>query len=884
MTLPKKTYDVAILGWWYGKNYGSILTYYGLNRAVDSLGHSILMVHEPLGYNGYRVAWPDDILSMEFARRVGYEYTEQLHYSDLPGLNDVAHTFVVGSDQLWNPLIGRVNDDLFLDFVKPENDRVAYGTSFGNRGTEKFKPPFIEKHAANLQRFKAISVREGYAIDTARDIFGAKASLVVDPAFLVSKEQYGELASTATIAPEGEYMAVFFLDPTPGKKAVAQAIADKLGFKKILVIPNPDKGRELAASLFADEPRAEIMAEDSPENFLRGYRDSSYVLTDSFHGSAFSVIFEKPFSSIYNGKRGADRFKNLLASLGLGESRRVFEIDTAEAIAENPNVTREIDFTKAREYIESGRASSMEWLEAALDPAKKASAALPPEERKSSAAPRGPQSFTLRNPEFTAGTDAWSISRSSRGTRLKVTGGWKLSRKPTGMRVTLGRGGAVLGNLVWTDLPQPLTKGATYQMRIEWTPRTKASSVNIHFRDPKTGKFRVVGKVDLPKKASGARTDTIIFRAPESGLSQFMLGAVHFAGWNGGADVRSIHLEEFAAGAAAPAGSAGGAPAGGFGGVARTLALKDYERQSRSHAHARSPEGVSGARARMIFHAHAIEKGLSRSDFRAGFGKIAVPGLAKEMNAWLAAGRSTDDSFLQSSAAVMKTYFERHAALKKDVSEFRNLFSPVSQGIIDNCTHHEGGVLPADQLREITRETEAERSFIDVMYGRRSVREFTREPVSDEDIARAVQIAMQAPSVCNRQGARVHQFDDPQIIKSVLDIQGGFSGYKMPPRLLLVTADLDAFLFAPERNQPFVDGGLFMMSLLLGLTQVGLGSCSLNTAMGTEKENAIRKIIDIPDHEVFISFVAVGHYDEKVLVPRSKRTDMDDVLMRHRKG
>lgn len=171
---------------------------------------------------------------------------------------------------------------------------------------------------------------------------------------------------------------------------------------------------------------------------------------------------------------------------------------------------------------------------------------------------------------------------------------------------------------------------------------------------------------------------------------------------------------------------------------------------------------------------------------------------------------------------------------------------------------------------------------MEIMYGRRSVREFTSEPVSDTDIARAVQIAMQAPSVCNRQAARVHQFEDPRIIKEVLDLQGGFAGYEMPPRLLLVSADLDAFLFAPERNQPFVDGGLFMMSLLLGLTQVNLGSVPLNTAMGTKKENSIREIIDIPDHEVFISFIGVGHYDPSVLVPRSKRTGVEQTLMLHR--
>jgi len=96
-----------------------------------------------------------------------------------------------------------------------------------------------------------------------------------------------------------------------------------------------------------------------------------------------------------------------------------------------------------------------------------------------------------------------------------------------------------------------------------------------------------------------------------------------------------------------------------------------------------------------------------------------------------------------------------------------------------------------------------------------------------------------------------------------------------------VTADLDAFLFAPERNQPFVDGGLFMMSLLLGLTQMELGSCLLNTAMGVEKEQKIRNIVDIPENEVFIAFVAVGNFDKNVLVPRSKRVESDSILKRH---
>lgn len=856
MTNPKKTYDVAVLGWWYGKNYGSILTYYGLNRAIESLGHSVVMVHEPVGYNGYRVSWPSDILSMQFARRIGYEHTEQLHYTDLPSLNALAKTFIVGSDQLWNPLIGRVNDDLFLDFVGPQNNRLSYATSFGNRGTEKFKPPFVEKHSKNLQQFKAISVRENYAVDTARDVFGVKATLVVDPVFLLPTEHYAELAAKATIKPEGDYLAVFFLDPTPEKKAVMQAIADKLGLGKILVIPNPDGGRKVAKPLFADDGRVEIVADDSPENFLRAYQGASYVLTDSFHGSCFAAIFGKPFSSIYNTHRGADRFKNLMASLGFGETRRVLETDDAAKIAANSHVSGKIDFTKAREYMETGRDASMKWLKTALEIEADASAAL-----------QSIESVTLRNPAFTASNAAWHIAPGADSTKLSVT-----------------PGGAVRGNLIWCDLPQALQKGAAYRIKIDWTPQSATPAINLHVRNPETGKFRVIGTVNLPKKAAGARHDVVSFLMPEPGYSQFMLGALHFIGDAGGAEIRALELEQIPA-SAVPAPQPKPKPnAGSHADQSMALALKDQERIVRSHLRSQSSQGISGARARMMFHAHAIEKGLSRTNFRTAFGKIAVPGLAKELNAWLAAGRSADDAFVQSAAAVMQSYFRRHASLKSDVAHFRQLFTAPAQKLIDECTHQEGGVLPAAQIREIPGLAGADRSFMDVVYGRRSVREFTKAPVSDDTIAMAVQIAMQAPSVCNRQSARVHQFDNPRVIKSVLDLQGGFGGYDMPPRLLLITADLDAFLFATERNQPFVDGGLFMMSLLLGLTQVGLGSCSLNTAMGTDRDAAIRKIIDIPDNEVFISFVAVGHYAPEIHVPRSKRIDVDRVLVRHNKS
>lgn len=864
---PKNKYDVAVLGWWYGKNYGSILTYYGLNRAIENLGRSVLMVHEPVGYNGYRVRWPDDILSMDFARRTGYQYTEQMHYSELNQLNELADTFVVGSDQLWNPLIGRVNVDLFLDFVAPERNRVAYGTSFGNRGTEKFKPDFIAKHSQDLQKFKAISVRENYAVDTAHDIFGTKADLVVDPVFLLDQNHYSELADKASISPEGEYMAVFLLDPTPEKKSTALAILEKTGLEKILVICNPDEGRTAALEIWGDEPRAEIIASDSPENFLRGYKDSTYVFTDSFHGTAFSVIFEKPFSSIYNNKRGADRFKNLLSSLGFGDSRRVYETDTVESINQNQNVTRTIDFAKARNYVENGRQTSLAWLSSALDPSVKTSAALDNGKTVAAAATVSVPSHTL-DLDFSANSDIWSIANSADGVSLSV-----------------GKDKELRGKHVWTDLPEPLAPGSRKRLKIQWAPTTKTKSINVHLRNPQSGTFKVIGKANVEETSGNLRTDEFEFSVAEAGLSQVMLGALHFTGPKAGAQVREISISDVnhqAQVAKASEVKSDNEIVEGFSKQARRLALHDFEAQVRSFSRGRSADSVTGIRARMFFHAHAIEKGLTHSNFRPGFGRIAIPGLAKEMNAWFIRGLGTDDTIVQSSASVMKAYFARNDETNTDVSHFRDLFSAEALQVIAEGQIGEGGAFPAANHREAPVQTpDDDRAFMDVVYGRRSVREFIDTPVDDAAISAAVQIAMQSPSVCSRQGARVHQFDDQDTIKRLLEVQGGFYGFNAPPRLLLVTADLDAFLFAPERNQPFVDGGLFMMSLLLGLTQMELGSCLLNTAMGVEKEQKIRNIVDLPENEVFIAFVAVGNFDKNVLVPRSKRVEANSILKRH---
>ena len=353
-------YDIGVLGWWYGVNYGSVLTYYGLNQALRKMGYNVLMVNETLGYNGWRVAWPEDIMSIKFAKRQGYNMTRQFYKNELNQLNDLADTFIVGSDQLWNPGIPRVNEDLLLNFVNDDNSRIAYGTSI-SRGEEYFNRQWIQDMKTNLSKFSGISVRENNAVDIIKRYTNMDATKVVDPVYLLDMEDYEELANQATETFTGSFMTLFLLDPSQAKKEVALNIARKLKFENIVVVPNPEADIKIYKELF-NEDIFTILGEAKPENMLAAYSQAGYIVTDSFHGTVFATIFEKPFNSFYNMIRGAARFEELMDLVKLGDSRKVEEGMSQEAVDLSNNVSLDIDYTEGRINLEEKKEFSRNWL------------------------------------------------------------------------------------------------------------------------------------------------------------------------------------------------------------------------------------------------------------------------------------------------------------------------------------------------------------------------------------------------------------------------------------------------------------------------------------------------------------------------------------------
>ena len=518
---------------------------------------------------------------------------------------------------------------------------------------------------------------------------------------------------------------------------------------------------------------------------------------------------------------------NLLGDLGFSEARRVYETDNDTKIQENPNVSLSINYTKADVHINKERRKSLKWLKSAVPT----------------------NSTEINHRKFFSNKSTWQINPADSMTYLSV-----------------GPGAGVKGNLVWCDIATALHKNKSYRISITWVLKTTSKQVGLHLRNAETGKFVVIGSVSPQKKSVGSHTDNIDFIVRENGYTQLMLGALHFIGEGAGAEISKITLKSIV-------------PVSSSEKIAN-LVEADRDRFLNSYAKGMVSHNIANARALLMFHSHSIEKGLSRNNFRAGFGKVAIPGLAREMKKWIKNDNDKNDSFFKIALSVLNAYFARHREVDFDVSNYWQLFDKEVQEMISNSANDIGGVMPSHVAREEVF-SGYDRSFVDVVFGRRSIRVFNHEVVSDELIGKAVRMAMQAPSVCNRQPARVHCYRDSDLMNKALKYQGGWHGYKAPPTLLLVTSELSAYLFPDERNQGYIDGGLFLMNLILAFEAMGLGACSLNTAMSDEYSNKVRKILDVPDSQIFIAFVAVGHYEQGNLVPKSKRIEISEVLNIH---
>lgn len=270
--------------------------------------------------------------------------------------------------------------------------------------------------------------------------------------------------------------------------------------------------------------------------------------------------------------------------------------------------------------------------------------------------------------------------------------------------------------------------------------------------------------------------------------------------------------------------------------------------------------------------AHKLEKGLSLSAPRPGFGKGVAERLVREILCFK--DKFGDHASLNTAVDVLEHYRQFNLSKQFDYAE---LFHD-----IDNLMRQRSRSDNQGGCDEYTKEQWLENSQFDLerfVKSRHSVRHFSDQAVDISLIEKAVSMAMYTPTVCNRQAVKAHAFIEPTSVKQVLACQQGNAGFgDQAKAALVITVDRESFFTAAERNQCWIDGGLFSMSLVYALHSLGLGACCLNWSAPKAQDLNLRKVVDLKNSDAVIMMIAVGHVPDQFKVAKSSRKSLNHFL------
>ena len=312
-------------------NYGGTLQNWALQQILIRMGHEPITLRFPVMYQGmssfhyWTRVFPMQALRFVAHKFVGGKYEmpltigpwkksvsgmerfvdEHIKVTEyLPNLNmdDVRRygieALVVGSDQIWRPVMYDAVKYYFLGFTGDSDiPRIAYAPSVA-----LVNWPYKENVTVQLRelikKFSAVSVREMSSVQLVKDNLGVDAQWVLDPTMLLTKEDYIELCKNVPESKE-PFVFAYILDMTDEKQNMAELVANEQGCN--------------VRVLTADK----VKSDDTIEKWLANFRDAKYVITDSYHGTVFSLIFQKQFYCFYNTYRGNARMDSIKELSGL---------------------------------------------------------------------------------------------------------------------------------------------------------------------------------------------------------------------------------------------------------------------------------------------------------------------------------------------------------------------------------------------------------------------------------------------------------------------------------------------------------------------------------------------------------------------------------------
>ncbi|WP_051252105.1 nitroreductase family protein [Rhizobium etli] len=270
---------------------------------------------------------------------------------------------------------------------------------------------------------------------------------------------------------------------------------------------------------------------------------------------------------------------------------------------------------------------------------------------------------------------------------------------------------------------------------------------------------------------------------------------------------------------------------------------------------------------------HAIEKGLAMEFPRPGFAERHIPLIMAAVSELERGGHVCFAT--RGARGCLQAYVRFH-----DTHGFP-LPAHLEQHLRTFVAETHGQTFPGGSVKLTLKDIEKATDFdyAGFVRTRYSVRHFTGESVSPDAVRRAVDLAIKTPRTCNREMRRVYAVYEPNMRDHLLTFHDGNRGFGHKlGAVLIVAADLRELYEIHERNQAWIDGGLFAMSLLYALHAARLGTCMLNWSVDCEQDQLLRKEFNIADYEVIVTFIGVGHLKDNFEVAASPAPSVDDIL------
>lgn len=319
-------------------NYGGILQAYALQTVLEKMGHEVVVFDTPQHLRLPIWKMPLAYLKRSICKyilkqdvKIFYEQRhnkiypilsqniqmfirQYIHRYEIRSFKDIKKSdfdcIIVGSDQVWRPkyfeqLFRTKISNAFLEFTSGWNiKRIVYAASFGTDKWE-YSKKMTRLCSQLIRKFNGVSLREDVGVDLCRKYLKIEAENLLDPTLLLCKEDYIQLAKMGNnIMRSKEYLATYILDDSDKKQRIVKQVLQLRNFSQNILMPQ---------NKFTDK----YVVYPSIELWLQGFINASFVVTDSFHGTVFSIMFNKPFISIANDERGISRFTSLLKKFNL---------------------------------------------------------------------------------------------------------------------------------------------------------------------------------------------------------------------------------------------------------------------------------------------------------------------------------------------------------------------------------------------------------------------------------------------------------------------------------------------------------------------------------------------------------------------------------------